>query len=875
MLEQIKTLSDPVLFDLLEKHKEFMESVLPMIASESYTRPEVIAAQFFGHELDDETLAKVIELAEERCKKAFDRSGEKELWTDITAPSGAAINMSVLARMMDEGENIRMLAPDLKYGYGHLTHGAGEEHFQLRTVFALEERDLFLHILGEYGFEYVDTRRPKEERIQEILDAHEAGTVAESFSQHEAGWFLQMKAARTFLAELYNRDREKYKELFGKCEKLAEATGLPNLSGIPNPGNPTAINQIHDVQGYRALETGEMDYDQIAESLKSADPPFDVIILGGSANPRDIDYEKVIDAAKESNTIVWLDCAHYTGLIAGGVMSDPILAGVDIITTTTHKSPQGVKGSAMILNRENLIAKHDKGNEKAGFLLDSCDDDSFKFDMDSSAASAHAAMWKALGPNDKPEKKEDSKSKKKKEDEEPTANEINAKKILENSRALAEAFSNLGGEVITGGTDSHIVLLNAKKTYGLNGDVVAKLCEEAGIIINKNGVPDDTGSAFYPDGVRLGTVYLTALGATPATMGRIAVLIDQKVRHYMEENEIDHRRHIGGEACAIIDQIQLSTSEILRDLERPDQGFDQLESFLRSDEQLTELLEGNIESALSNIMAHVQHLVQTALQTKYAEGYVPEDDGPSKRFYRGNKFIDELETRGQNIFLKLAQTFGWGKDRYMQANTQSPSPEMALLAVLRSVAKTGDPVYIMKDSRRGGSGIVDAEYEVDYFTPDESIDYKWDEAKDLIGIIEQDCPRVMVLSTTLNLSKKNWAKLKKTAEENDTLLVCDNVGDLKRIISGETINPLNDEYVDIMITNAQDVGGPKNSAAILWDQNAIQGQIPLSERTSSDDINFSVFPATIGGPDLVSMVQMYVAAASALRMYSSITEIGH
>jgi glycine/serine hydroxymethyltransferase len=648
-LHRVKEQSDRKPFKILTNHRDFMEKSLPTIASESITDPQVVAAQFYGEELRDNKLNDVENLGRERCKTAFDREGKHDLYADVSAPSGAAVNLMFFARAIAncEDKTLRILAGDLKKGYAHLTHGAGEEVITLGAIFQKPDRHWLEPILMKHGFEFEprETEEGDFEHIYELMEYADdkERTLDQLKEEYPHEWVEKTIQVKEFLQNLYENDKETYRRLEHDFKKLAHEEDLPDLLKITRGGNPTAVNQNHDVKGYQAdPETGKIDYDAIAGQILTAEPALDIVILGGSANPRDVEFEAVVAAARERGTIVAYDCAHYTGLITGGQMENPLDYGVDVVLSTTHKSPRGPKGGMFLANKDSLKEKAER-NPRAASILETLGNKEFEFDMEGHQAAAQATMWHKMASEE---------------------NEQFAKQVIENAKALAEAFSEFGWKVVTGGTDSHIVLVDVKASVGINGDQLAKLCEKFFIITNKNGVPGDTGSAMKPDGVRFGTVALTQMGAQPEDMKALAqAVVNLGASLRMENNKNQDEKERNAEKI-LIQGLQEHTSqlvnEVLERTERPDQSIDILADTLReNDPELYEILQEEIERGVIGRRQLIRYFIVTCLQTKYAEGQadqlMKEDwEDAEGRYYEGNYFIDMLEKYLEEIYLELA-----------------------------------------------------------------------------------------------------------------------------------------------------------------------------------------------------------------------------
>jgi len=221
--------------------------------------------------------------------------------------------------------------------------------------------------------------------------------------------------------------------------------------------------------------TGLVDYDDMERRARMFMPKL--LIAGGSAYVREWDYARMRRAADSVGAILMVDMAHVSGLVAGGAAASPF-EYADIVTSTTHKTLRGPR-SGMIFGRRDLMD-----------MIDSA-----VFPMLQGGPHNHqiGALAVALREASEPEFAE------------------YAANVVSNARALGEGLARRGYDLVTGGTDNHIVLWDVKSTTGLTGSKVERLLELAGITVNKNSIPGDT-SAISPGGVRLGTPALTSRG---------------------------------------------------------------------------------------------------------------------------------------------------------------------------------------------------------------------------------------------------------------------------------------------------------------------------------------------------------------------------
>jgi len=236
-------------------------------------------------------------------------------------------------------------------------------------------------------------------------------------------------------------------------------------------------------------DTGLLDYDEIRRLALEHKPKL--LIAGHSAYPRQLDFKKFRDIADEAGTILFVDMAHFAGLVAGGQHPNPV-PYADVVTTTTHKTLRGPRG-AIILSKEI----HAKAIDKAVFP-----------GLQGGPHNATTAgIAVALGEALKPEFK------------------TYAKNIVDNAKALAKHLIDHDFTLVSGGTDNHLMLVDLSNKK-LTGKVLAVALEKAGIVLNYNTVPGETRKASDPSGIRLGTPSVTSRGFGLAEMKKIADWID-------------------------------------------------------------------------------------------------------------------------------------------------------------------------------------------------------------------------------------------------------------------------------------------------------------------------------------------------------------
>lgn len=261
--------------------------------------------------------------------------------------------------------------------------------------------------------------------------------------------------------------------------------------------------------------TGKIDYDKLKKLAQKEKPKL--IIAGYSAYPRDLDYKAFREAADSVGAYVMADIAHIAGMIACDLMNDPV-PYFDVITTTTHKTLRGPRGAMIMCTKEDrLHERHNSDSKKnlAGLI------DSSVFPGFQGGPHMHqiAAKAVAFGEALKPEYKE------------------YCEQILKNARALANRLLEHGFTLVTGGTDNHLMLIDATKK-GLTGKEAQNILDEAGITLNKNTIPDDPRPPTDPSGIRLGTPAITTRGMKESEMKHIADLINRVFEKPHDRNNL-------------------------------------------------------------------------------------------------------------------------------------------------------------------------------------------------------------------------------------------------------------------------------------------------------------------------------------------------
>ncbi|HHV18627.1 MAG TPA: serine hydroxymethyltransferase [Thermoanaerobacterales bacterium] len=245
-------------------------------------------------------------------------------------------------------------------------------------------------------------------------------------------------------------------------------------------------------------ETGYINYDQL-EALAQEHKPK-MIVAGASAYPRIIDFERIAQIAKEIGAYVMVDMAHIAGLVAAGLHPNPV-PFCDFVTTTTHKTLRGPRGG-MIFCKEEYAKAIDKAifpGIQGGPLMH--------------VIAAKAVCLKEASTDEFIEYQN---------------------QVVKNSKALANALLDKDYNLVSGGTDNHLILLDVR-SKNLTGKEAEHLLDEVGITVNKNAIPYDPESPNVTSGIRIGTPALTSRGMKEQEMEKIAELMDQALTHGQDE----------------------------------------------------------------------------------------------------------------------------------------------------------------------------------------------------------------------------------------------------------------------------------------------------------------------------------------------------
>ena len=267
-------------------------------------------------------------------------------------------------------------------------------------------------------------------------------------------------------------------------------------------GSPVNMSGVdYHVVHYGVNEEGFLDYDALAAQVAAVKPKL--LVAGASAYPRALDFARMAEIARENGALFMVDMAHIAGLVAGGVHQNPV-PFADVVTTTTHKTLRGPRGGMILTNSEEIARKCDKA------VFPGTQGGPLEHIIAAKAVCFREAML--------PEFRDYARS------------------VVENAKALAHALLARGVELVGGGTDNHMMLIDLRDEECTGKDLEQRL-DSVHITANKNTVPGETRSPFVTSGVRLGTPAVTTRGMGAAEMQVIADCIADCIWHYEEKKD--------------------------------------------------------------------------------------------------------------------------------------------------------------------------------------------------------------------------------------------------------------------------------------------------------------------------------------------------
>jgi len=319
------------------------------------------------------------------------------------------------------------------------------------------------------GCEFVDqVEQLAIDRVKQLFNADHANVQPHSGAQANAAVYLAfLKPGDTVLG-------------------LDLSQGGHLTHGSPVNFSGLLYNAIH----YGVGEDGRIDYEGMKEIARRERPKM--IVAGASAYARIIDFEPFAEVAREIGAKFVVDMAHIAGLVATGFHPSPV-PHADAVTTTTHKTLRGPRGGLILCK-----AEHAKAIDKAMFP------GTQGGPLEHVIAAKAVSFKEALDPSFK----------------------VYCRQIIANAQALAQSLGKLGFDIVSGGTDNHLMLVDLRNR-GLTGKVAEKALDAAGITVNKNTVPKETQSPFVTSGIRIGTPAVTTRGMKEDEMNEISAFIDR------------------------------------------------------------------------------------------------------------------------------------------------------------------------------------------------------------------------------------------------------------------------------------------------------------------------------------------------------------
>ena len=357
-----------------------------------------------------------------------------------------------------------------------------------------------------------------------------------------------------FVDEAENIARERLKQLFGAeyvnvqphsgsqanmavfMSVLKPGDKILGLSldhgGHLTHGSPVNFSgQLYQAVGYPLdKETGVIDYNLVEDLAKKENPKM--IITGANAYSRDWDYAKFREIADKVGALLLCDMSHPSGLIAKGLLNNPI-PYCDIVTSTTHKTLRGPRGGVILVgkDKENPMGIKTLKGDRLKLMSEVLD--SMVMPGIQGGPLMHVIMAKAVAFG---EALQDS-------------FKSYAEQVIKNSKTLASSLMGYGFDIISGGTDNHLMLVDLTN-INISGKKAERALEEAGITVNKNMIPFDTKSLFVTSGIRIGTPAVTTRGMKENEMKKISEYINRAIENSENENELNSVKNEIKEFCS-------------------------------------------------------------------------------------------------------------------------------------------------------------------------------------------------------------------------------------------------------------------------------------------------------------------------------------
>ncbi|MDP6397271.1 MAG: serine hydroxymethyltransferase [Candidatus Marinimicrobia bacterium] len=297
-------------------------------------------------------------------------------------------------------------------------------------------------------------------------------------------------------------------------------------------GSPVNFSgKLFNIVSYQVdKKSGRVDFDEVLRLAKESNPKL--IVCGGSAYPRFIEFEQFREVADEVGAYLMSDIAHPAGLVAAGIHPSP-MEFCDVVTSTTHKTLRGPRGGLILMGKDwenpwGVVAPKSGRTKMVSELLDSTVMPGIQGGPLMHVIAAKAV---AFGEALQPEFKE------------------YCQKVVDNAQAMADALLELNYDLVSGGTDTHVILVDLTKRE-ISGKAAENALEKAGITVNKNMVPFDQKSPFVTSGIRVGTPAVTTRGMGIDEMKGIANMIDRVISSHENDELITQVKGEVSELCS-------------------------------------------------------------------------------------------------------------------------------------------------------------------------------------------------------------------------------------------------------------------------------------------------------------------------------------
>lgn len=290
-------------------------------------------------------------------------------------------------------------------------------------------------------------------------------------------------------------------------------------------GHPvTHMAKIFNFVRYRMKDigTGEIDFDELRAVAKKTKPK--IIMAGFSGYPREVDWAKFAEVGREVNALLMADVAHTAGLIAGGAMANPFDSGFHVLTSTTHKTLRGPRGG-LILSKgtvSNPLRPLEQTFDNIPTLIDRSVFPGLQGGPIMNQVFAKAVCF---GEAQRPEFAD------------------YARQVISNARRLADELMSRGFQLITNGTDNHLIMIDMIKSFNVGGYEAEKAYDAIGLTTNKNVIPDDPNPPFRPSGIRIGTPAITTRGLTEEHMPQLADWMLSAIKSWQDEKALKALLH--------------------------------------------------------------------------------------------------------------------------------------------------------------------------------------------------------------------------------------------------------------------------------------------------------------------------------------------